>query len=255
MYSSVSRSLQVLEILAKEGRPLALAEIAQRMGTAKSGVHGLLATLAKGGFVEHRDGGIYALGMKAWEIGRAVPAAALVHVARPAMEALVAEVSEGAVLGILDGSDVLYVHLVESAQAVRVHAAIGERIPAHCTSTGLALLASLAPDRLDQLLAAKLAAFTEHTLVDPRRLRAELRRILARGYAINRGGWRADVGGLAVGIDDAGGGLRAGLCVAAPLYRMTRPWIDRTVPCLQRAAAQIAAALRESAGTPRRKVA
>jgi len=250
MYSSVTRSLQVLEILATQAGPLALAEIARRMGAAKSAVHGLLATLARGGFVEHRAGGTYCLGMKAWEIGRAVPAATLVRVAGPLMESLVAEVREGAVLGILDGFEVVYVHLAESGQAVRVNAAVGERIPAHCTSTGLALLATLEASRLERLLPAKLPAFTPHTIVDRRRLRAELARTAERGYAVNRGGWRADVGGLAVPIDGVGGGLVAGLCVAAPLYRMTRPWVERTAPRVRRAAARIAAAMTLTGGPP-----
>jgi IclR family transcriptional regulator, KDG regulon repressor len=254
MYSSVTRSLQLLEILASHGQPLALVDIAQRMGTAKSGVHALLATLARSGFVEHRQGGIYSLGMKAWEIGRAVPAARLVHAAGPMIEGLVAEVNEGAVLGILDGFEVIYIYLAESAQAVRVHAAVGERIPAHCTSTGLALLATLDAARLDQLLPSKLPAFTAQTIVDHRRLRAELKRTSERGYAINRGGWRADVGGLAARID-AGSGLMAGLCVAAPLYRMTRPWVERTAPRLKRAAARVAAAMGAASRPPRRKAA
>jgi DNA-binding IclR family transcriptional regulator len=252
MYSSVRRSLQVLEILAQEAQPLGLGEIALRMDSAKSGVHGLLATLVRGGFVERRDGGIYSLGMKAWEIGRAVPAATLVRVAGPLMEELVVETNEGAVLGVLDGFEVVYVHLAESSQAVRVHAAVGERIPAHCTSTGLALLATQEVTWLERILPARLPAFTEQTIVDHRRLRAELNRVRVRGYAVNRGGWRTDVGGMAVCIEGGCGGLVAGLCIAAPLYRMTRPWVERNAPRLSRAAARIAVAMRAASGPARR---
>ena len=160
-----------------------------------------------------------------------------------------AEVKEGAILGILDGFDVVYVHLVESAQAVRVHAAVGDRIPAHCTSTGLALLATLDDAHLDRVLPPRLPAVTPQTIVDRRSLRDEIRRIRTRGFAINRGGWRLDVGGLAVRINDSRGSIIAGLCIAAPLYRMTKPWIDRSAPLLTPAAARIAAALGKAAPT------
>jgi len=73
MSSSLNRGLRVIEILAEGQRPLGLAEIAQRIGTSKSGVHGLLATLVRGRYVERSAGGIYRLGLKAWELGRAVP--------------------------------------------------------------------------------------------------------------------------------------------------------------------------------------
>lgn len=243
MYSSLNRGLRVMEVLSAEERPLGLAEISQRIGSSKSGVHGLLATLVDAGYVQRSAGGIYCLSLKAWEIGRTVPGLRLVRLASPVMDDLVAAVKEGAILGILDGFDVVYVHLVESAQAVRVHAAVGDRIPAHCTSTGLALLATLDDAHLARVLPAKLPAFTPQTIVDQRSLRRELRRIRARGFAINRGGWRLDVGGLAVRLNDSHGSIVAGLCIAAPLYRMTKPWIDRSAPLLTRAAARIAAAL------------
>lgn len=255
MYSSVSRGLRIVEILAKEQRPLGLAEIAHRLGTSKSGVHGLLATLVRSGFAERGASGIYRLGMKAWEIGRAVPAATLVRVAGPLMDELVADVKEGAILGVLDGFEVIYMHLVESAQAVRVHAAVGDRIPAHCTSTGLALLATQDETHLERILPPKLPAFTPQSIVERRQLYAELRRTRARGYAINRGGWRLDVGGLAAPINDSHGAIVAGLCIAVPLYRMTRQWVERSAPRLIRTSSAIAMAMSATAESARRAAA
>jgi DNA-binding IclR family transcriptional regulator len=57
------------------------------------------------------------------------------------MDRLASASNDGVILGVLSGFEVAYVHLVGSPQAVRVHAEVGQRIPAHCTSTGLALLA------------------------------------------------------------------------------------------------------------------
>src|SRR5262249_28053486 len=132
---------------------------------------------------------------------------------------------------------------------VRVNAAVGDRIPAHCTSTGLALLASLDDAHVERLLPRKLLPVTGKTLTRRDALLAEVARIRNRGYAINRGGWRIDVGGIAAPIPVGAPQLQvtAGLCIALPLYRMTRPWIARTAPILVQYAARIGAALGASA--------
>ncbi len=243
MLSGLSRGLEVLEILARERRPLALGEIAQRLGVSKSGAHSLLKTLVHRGFAEHAAGGIYRLGPKAWEIGSAAQGAALVRIAAPIMEDLVARVNEGAILGVLAGFEGVYLHLVDSAQAVRVHAQVEARIPAHCTSTGLALLAFQPAGYLEKVLPRTLPAVTPHTITEPAELRRELKRTRARGYSINMGGWRADVGGIAVPLLGADGAAIAGLCVAAPRYRMNKDWFRRVVPATTRAARAIVTAM------------
>jgi len=56
---------------------------------------------------------------------------------------------------------------------------------------------------------------------------------------LNRGGWRIDVGGIAAPILNNQGIAIAGLCVAAPSYRMNKVWFDRIVPATLRATAAI----------------
>ena len=68
--SSLARGLDLMTLLAQERRPLGLGEIARKLEISKSSTHELLSTLAERGFVQRRDGGIYELGLKAWEVGR-----------------------------------------------------------------------------------------------------------------------------------------------------------------------------------------
>ena len=242
MYSSLVRGITTLEVLGKAGGPLGLAEIARLLKTSKSGTHGLLAALVRCGYVNRTPGGFYSLGLKAWEIGRSVPTDWLVQAATPIMERLSAKVNDGVILGVLSGVEVAYVHLVGSPQAVRVHAQVGQRIPAHCTSTGLAILAAQEPREVDLILPKRLAAVAPDTITSAEQLRRELARVRARGYAINRGGWSAEVGGIAVAIPATQAGAAA-LCVAVPLYRMTARWIKTSAAALTDACAEIAQAL------------
>jgi IclR family KDG regulon transcriptional repressor len=246
MLSGLSRGLQILELLAREGRALPLGEIAQRLGVSKPGAHSLLKTLVHHGFVARDEGGIYRLGTRIWEIGAAAQGSALARVAAPIMEDLVARLNESAILGVLAGFEGVYLHRVDCDQAVRVHARVEDRIPAYCTSTGLALLAFQADGYLDSVLPRSLPAVTPHTITDPAELKRELKRTRARGYAINIGGWREDVGGIAVPLLGADGIAIAGLCVAAPRYRINKEWYRRVVPATTRAARAIVAAM----GTP-----
>jgi DNA-binding IclR family transcriptional regulator len=248
MSTSLTRGLNVLDVLVGARGPLKLAEIAEAVGYSKSSVHGLLATLVDCGYVEHVSGGTYRLGFKAWRVGHAFPTAELIRIAEPIMGELVEQIEEGAILGVLDGFDVVYVHLVPSRQAVRVHAEVGERIPGHSTSTGLALLAFQDAGYVEKTMPPKLAPFSPETITDLPALMAELERTRMRGFSVNRGGWHADVGGIAAPIIPANSIVTAGLCVALPRYRMTQEWVNRVGPIIVRSAAEIAHGLDRTLG-------
>ena len=242
MNSSVVRSLRILDLLVSDLRPRRLGEIAHALDASRSGLHGLLATLVECGYVEHLPGGFYQLGMKAWRMGHAFPTADLVQTASPIMDRLVGEVGEGSILGVLNGAEVSYVHLAESSQVVRVHAAVGDRIAASATSTGLALLAFQDEGYVDRHFPADLVALSEASITDLSELKAELRRTRARGYSVNRGGWHADVGGIAAPVMGPRGPVAA-LCIALPRFRMNQAWIRKVAPIVQSAAAGIARGL------------
>lgn len=246
MISSLTSGLRILDLLVTEQRPWKLSEIAQVLSLSKSGLHGLLATLVECGYVEHLPGGFYRLGFKAWQIGNSFPTADLVQAAAPIMERLVERVHEGAILGVLNGAEVAYVHLVESSQVVRVHAAVGDRIAAHSTSTGLALLAYQDESYLQRHLPEELSPSSSNTITDLAALKAELQSTRARGYSVNRGGWHGDVGGIAVPIMGARGPVAA-LCVALPLFRMTKDWLHDVAPQIRQAAGEIEKLLTERA--------
>jgi DNA-binding IclR family transcriptional regulator len=229
----------VLENLAGHRDGLSLGDLARRLSMSKSGTHGVLSILVRRGFVERLPGGIYRLGLKAWQVGNDMREADLARIAQPIMERLVQETGEGAIVGVLRGFDVVYLTRVGGAMTVGVHALVNDRIPANCTSTGLVLMAFQTAEYLDAHLPAALAATSDETITDLDALRRELKRTRARGYAINRGGWRMDVGGIAAPVFDADGTIIAGLCIAAPSYRMNKDWFTRLVPATLQAAGAI----------------
>lgn len=237
--SGLGSGLTVLEFLAANDQGITLTEMALALAMSKSNVHSVLRILLARNYVTRSDDGVFRLGIAAWQIGAAAPQAEVGSVAEPAMNELVRSVSEGAILGMLDGFDVVYTKLVESSQAVRVHAQLGDRIPAHCTSTGLALLAGLSDDDVKAIMPARLEKVTPETIATAGLLLQEIQKVRVRGVAVNCGGWREDVAGIALGVHDKRGMVVAALCVAAPRHRVNKAWIGRVSVALSKAVAQI----------------
>ena len=240
MLAALAHGLDVIEFLARQRGPAVLGAVASAIGMSKAGTYRILTTLAARGFVVRADGGVYGLGYKAWEIGWAVPGVQMVPRAVPVMQRLADEIGDGAILGALDSSfEVVYLHVIESRQPVRVYIDVGSRLPANVTSTGLALLAGLAPERLDAILPKKLPQWAPETIVDRGMLLRELAKVRARGYAQTLGTFNPDIGGVAAPIFAVDGSVVAALCVSSPRYRIDAAWNKRVPRAVMAAARQI----------------
>ena len=237
--SGINSGLDVLECLAASEQPLSLTDIAAALGMAKSSVHQLLLALDARGYVQRRADQRYGVGVKAWEVGCRATFVEIGRVAEPYMAELVRTVGEGAALAVLDGGHTVCIQIAESPQIVRVHRAVGERNPAHCVSNGLVLLATLTDDEVSALLPKKLERLTPKTLATRTEVLAELAQIRQRGYAVCRGAWRLDVGGVAVAIRGPDHRAVAGVSIALPLERLTPAHLQRMAGALMATAQAI----------------
>ena len=66
------------------------------------------------------------------------------------------------------------------------------------------------------------ARYTDTTITDPDKLRAELAAIRRRGFAVNHGEWRSDVGSVAAVVIGADEKPIASLSVNLPVSRLTQ---------------------------------
>jgi DNA-binding IclR family transcriptional regulator len=155
------------------------------------------------------------------------------------MEALRDETGETVQLTVLEGSDVVYVEQVPSSKPVRSVGTMGQRAPAHTVSGGLSQLALLPFERVRALLPNPLPRPTSASIPSFERLEAELKRVRARGFAINRGGFRHDVGGVGTAVIDAHGRAVASINICVPLFRLEELGVDRLGVLVVRAAAEV----------------
>lgn len=243
MNNTLVKGLLLLEQLARADRPLGVTELAQRLDISKSNVHRLLQALLELHYVQQDDEAAYRTTLRLWELGSLVLAHFDVkRVAQPFMERLLMQTRETVHLSVLDGEEVVYVHKLDSPEAVRAYSEIGGRAPAHCVATGKALLAQQDPDWLASL-SKRLQPHSRHTLTDPAQFLQEMRRVREQGYATNRGEWRETVFGLAAAVRDANGKAVAAIGISGPSARLKASMFKALSTPVMAAAAEVSAAL------------
>ncbi|MDQ0681847.1 IclR family acetate operon transcriptional repressor [Streptomyces achromogenes] len=216
---SLTRSLRILEAVAQH-QPVTVGELTKIFGLPKSTVQRTLVTLDEAGWLRanRRD-------TTRWEVGARVlavrPAAlqgsSLFAAAREPMSRLRDTLNETIHLTVPDAlHGIVVVDRVDCDHAVRTFHAIGDISPLHATATGHAVLAHLPKSEIDELTAGALEGYGQETITDPAELRAELRRVRDRGYAVNHNQYRPGVCAIAAPVLDEDGTPLASVAVSMP---------------------------------------
>jgi DNA-binding IclR family transcriptional regulator len=213
--ASVDSALLLATLLQQEG-PMRVTDAAVRLGVSVSTAHRLLGMLVYRDFAEQLPDRRYAIGpvLRRGAVQQA-SVATLRDVALPHLRRLVDAVGETANVMVLAGSDVRFVATVESDQVLRVGDRTGRALPAHLSSGGKAVLATLG----DEELASVLEPLEEATAA---RLQRELRVVRRRGFAVNDQETEAGLTAVGVAVPPAGGFSGAALSLAAPSARYSR---------------------------------
>lgn len=224
MLSSVRAAARLLCTFSASDRELGVSELARRLGLSKSAVHRLLTTLASEHLIERNPHtGRYRLGIKLYELGMVVSTHFELHEAVAMhIDELRGSTGETVHVGILDGTEVVYVERRESLRTLHHMVDLGHRNHANCTACGKVLLAALPDPELDRLLhGARLPSRTPRSITEVDRLRAELTVVRTRGYAENVAESNTETASVGAAIHDQSGRVIAAISVAGPLSRMT----------------------------------
>ncbi|MFG3099140.1 IclR family transcriptional regulator [Streptomyces sp. NPDC048182] len=221
---AVSRALDILELFLEGDGTLSAPEIVRHLGLPRTTVHELVATLtARRYLVPAADRpGRYRLGVRPYQLGARYAEQLDLAAEGEQVARSVAETCDETVhVAILEDTDVIYVAKVDSTHAVRMVSAAGRRLPAHCTSVGKMLLASLPEAELAARLpdGAPLAAMTPNSVTDPAELRAALAGVRERGVAVENRESNPDVSCVAAPVRDRTGTVVAALSVSVPMIR------------------------------------
>ncbi|HET7027818.1 MAG TPA: IclR family transcriptional regulator [Candidatus Limnocylindrales bacterium] len=226
---SIERAFSVISALA-DG-PLGVTDVADRASLPKSTAARLLASLAREGAVEQLAGETrYRIGPRlATLAGGSGRARGLIGTARPYLVELATQSGEAAGLSVPDGRSVHYIDQADSPNPVQVRDWTGTRIPMHVVSSGLVVLANLAPEALAAFLAQPLERFTEHSVVDPEALPARLDAVRRDGYAWVHEEFALGISSVAAPIADASGEVVAAVHLHGPSYRFPAPGTEARI--------------------------
>lgn len=243
---SIERAFAVLGALG-DG-PIGVTEVAARVDLPKSTAARMLASLAREGVVEQVPGDTrYRLGARIVSLAAGVvPTSSIVALAHPVLVELASTTGEAAGLSVPDGFVVHYIDQVETTHQVLVRDWTGTRLPMHAVSSGQVFLAHLAPSSLDRFVAHPLERFTPRTVVEPARLRDQVRQIQIDGYAWTQDEFAEGLNSVAAPIADAAGEVTAAVHVHGPSYRFPPPGAETTIALhVLAAAARISTRLRQ----------
>lgn len=150
---SASNVLRLVLMLADRGS-LRVTLVANELGVAPSTAHRLLTTLAQAGFAVQQADRSYVQGpaFVRMRVGSAHPDA-LLAVIVPHLVLLSENTGETTHLMIREHTAVRFLHSVEGPAALRVASRTGVVMPAHLTSGGKAILATMSDDAIRELYA------------------------------------------------------------------------------------------------------
>lgn len=244
--NSLARGLAVIRGFSREKRHMSIAQLSHKTGIPRAAVRRCLYTLARLGYVSSADGRNYSLQPKLLGLGHAfLSSTPLVVAAQPFLDRVSEAVNESCSLATLDGEDILYLARSVSSKIISVTLNVGSRLPAHCTSIGHVLLASLPEEDFENYLEnADLRAFTERTPTAPQKLREQVEAARAADYAIADQLMELQVRSIAVPVRNTAGKVVAGMNVIVQAGRVSlRDMRNLYLPPLQAAARELGAQL------------
>jgi DNA-binding IclR family transcriptional regulator len=223
---SVTRVIQILEVLCASPSPLGLAELSRVLDTPKSSLAALLRGLVAASFVTQADN-VYRLGPGAFGLGSALIEARRriqsSDLVRAGMRTLAERSAETVLYAVRDrdAETLTYVDIIESHSAMRFAVAVGDRRPLYCTSGGRVLLALGPQDELTRYLKQlKPERFTSSTEINKGRLATAIAAVRQTGVAQTIDQTLEGVTGIASAVRDASGAVLGALVVAAPSTRL-----------------------------------
>lgn len=220
---AVERALFLLKTFLGNDSDLSAAEIGKRIELDPSTTFRMLVTLEEHGFVrQDPTTGKYRLGVICLELGSQFLKVNDVRgSAVDVMQRLRDQFGETVHLGILDGTEIVYLEKTTGLHAIGLMSSrVGGRAPAHATAIGKVLLAYEPDGELRAHIPHwKLTRCTEATITDWKELEKEIARVHENGYALDDQEFEVGVKCAAVPIFSHKG-IAAALSISGPVERM-----------------------------------
>lgn len=214
--SSIKRSIQALDLLARKG-PLGVRAVAQQLSLPLGSVHRMLVDLEEEDVVERTPDGEWELSFRLLAIsGLQLDRLQFSRLAHPFAEKIAEATKETVNINALHAMAGVCIDKVRGNEGMQLDLRIGSRGPLHLGGAGKAMLAYMTDADQNQIIDGHLEAYTPKSITDPKLLREELVRIRQRGYSIDDQEVVMGVWCVAVPIVDRNGRPVGALSITGP---------------------------------------
>ncbi|MGH3327012.1 MAG: IclR family transcriptional regulator [Streptomycetales bacterium] len=218
---SVVTVFRILDGVA-DRQPVGVSELARLLDLPKSTTQRGLNVLHDLGWIysDESDTRRWSLTTKALSLGSKARELDLREVALPVMHELQSRTGENVHLAVAHGAWIVLIEKVDGSQSVRTFERLGAVAPIYASATGKAILAHSAAEDVQAVIDHGLETYTEHTITTAAGLHKELQQIRTRGYAVNRGEWRADISAVGAVLLDSRDRPAAAISLSVPAHRL-----------------------------------
>lgn len=183
---SFAKGLSIFECFDAGQDAMTLTDVAKKVGITRAAARRFLLTMEALGYAEQKNKK-FSLTPKVLNLSKGFKAGVDVWaVANKHMQILVDKVDEACSAAALDGHEIEYVARIGTPHRIMsVTPNVGNRFPAHMTSTGRAILAFSDNDIVqDYLNHAQFTQYTEFSIKDPTQLKMELNETKQTGFVV-----------------------------------------------------------------------
>jgi IclR family pca regulon transcriptional regulator len=214
-----------------------VSQVSQRAHLSRSAARRHLLTLQHLGYADS-DGKLFWLTPKVMRLGQAyLESARLPRLVQPSLQRVAMGTQEISFVSVLDGYDVVYVARNGQNRSMNTSFALGARVPAHTTASGLLLMGLSPLETVETWLSSPLQVFSSYTITDPQKVRDELRTAREQDWFVSERQLDLDYRGVAVPLRDHKGQVLAALSVSMPIgHESTASAVERVLPLLRETA-------------------
>jgi len=236
--AGLERGVSIIEAFDDAHPRLTASQAGQRTGLTRTAARRYLLTLQHMGYVAG-DGKLFWLTPRVLRLGQSyLESARLPRIVQPFLQRVVAGTHETAYLSVMDGNEVVYIARNGPQRNMSTGYVLGARVPAPVTASGLVMLALRSAADVDAWLAGHtFTVFTAHTIASPARMKTELDRVRAQGWAISEQQLDLNSRGIAVPLRDRYGEVVGALNITMPMgHESKEDAMARVLPVLRETA-------------------
>ena len=185
LFSPLAKGFAVLHAFRQDRPTLTLSQIADLTGMNPPTAQRITDTLIAMGYLKRNARKEFFLGPKILTLGFAyLHGSQLTSLAAQYLDEFFERYRLTVNLSVLEENEIIYLARREQQRFLKYDVQPGLRLPFNCTAMGKVLVAGLPLDKLDEVLnESEMVRMTPNTIVDPARMREELKEVRRKGYA------------------------------------------------------------------------